>query len=78
MRQPGVVENEKVLKTLTRASGGRREQRLTWLIEEHAVAMTRQMLSQYELTFDLAVKAGPGYQPGASPPSVLRRVYEMV
>ena len=61
MTQSGVVENEKVLKTVTRASGGRREQRLTWLIEEHAIAMTRQMLSQYEVTFELAENGGPGY-----------------
>lgn len=60
-RQAGAVENERVMKTVTRASGGRREQRLTWLIEEHAVAMTRQMLSQYEVTFDLPATQGPGY-----------------
>jgi len=60
-RQVGAVENEKVMKTVTRASGGRREQRLTWLIEEHAVAMTRQMLSQYEVTFDLPATLAPGF-----------------
>jgi len=59
--QSGAVENERVMKTVTRASGGRREQRLTWLIEEHAVAMTRQMLSQYEVTFDLPATLGPGH-----------------
>lgn len=52
-REWGMVDNESVLKTVTRASGGRRDQKLTWLLEENLFGLTRQMLAQYEVTFEL-------------------------
>lgn len=57
----GAVESERVLKTVTRASGGRLDRRLTWLIEQNAVPLARLMLSQYAVTYASPEISGPGY-----------------
>jgi hypothetical protein len=54
------LDNAEVLRTVTRASGGRRDERLTWLIEPNAVPLARVMLSQYLVTSTLPAEAGPG------------------
>ena len=53
--------NELVLKSVTRASGGRRDQYFTWLIEKHAVSLARLMMSQYAVAFAAPLNPHPRY-----------------
>lgn len=50
---PASGRNAKVIGVVTQASGGRHDQRYTWLVEENVVALTRVMLSQYVVTYAL-------------------------